>query len=146
MNHAEVPVDLPRPQDDPLSREFFLHAIEHRLVVQACECGHMQFPGGPVCSVCLGNRLRWHQTKGTGSLMAWADFHRAYWAGLRGDLPYRVCVVKLDEGPLLVSNLPMDDTGIRIGARVRVRFDDIGPNLTLPRFEIESGPESTRQK
>jgi uncharacterized OB-fold protein len=47
-------------------------------------------------------------------------------------VPYNVIVVRLDEGPYLVSNLI--DADPAVGLRVTVTFTDIDDGLTLPQF------------
>jgi uncharacterized OB-fold protein len=73
---------------------------------------------------------------GRGTLESWVDFHRAYWDGFKDDLPYRVCLVRLDEGPLMVSNLVGGDGACAIGARVHVVFDRVTDEVTLPKFAL----------
>ena len=65
-----------------------------------------------------------------------SSFHRAYWHGLRADLPYQVCLVELAEGPLLVSNLVGDTAAAKLGAPVRVVFEDVTETVTLPKFTL----------
>jgi uncharacterized protein len=130
--------DLPLPRIDALSEPFWRHARGHRLAVQRCTaCGHHQFPPSPVCARCLDEGLEWHAVSGHGTLLSWADFYKAYWPGFAGRLPYRVCVVELDEGPLLVATLDsaLPQT-LRTGARVQARFDDVTPEISLLRFRI----------
>jgi hypothetical protein len=46
-----------------------------------------------------------------------------------------VVVIELDEGPRLLSNLIDCPTGdVRIGMPVEVTFDDVAPEVTLPKF------------
>ncbi len=55
---------------------------------------------------------------------AWAD-----------DVPYNCSIIELDEGPHLWSSvvgLPADD--VKIGDRVEVTYDDVTPEVTIPRF------------
>lgn len=62
--------------------------------------------------------------------------HRAYWDGFKDDLPYRVCLVRLDEGPVLVSNLLDKTDDLRMGAAVRVVFDAVTEDVKLPKFAL----------
>jgi hypothetical protein len=47
-----------------------------------------------------------------------------------------VCLVQLEEGPLLVSNLVGSDTGAKLGAAVQVVFDPVTDEVTLPKFRL----------
>ncbi|MGE0719900.1 MAG: Zn-ribbon domain-containing OB-fold protein, partial [Alphaproteobacteria bacterium] len=93
----------PLPKLDALNRPFWELARDHKLAVKTCDaCGHRHFPPGPVCPACLGKEQSWEVVSGRGTLLSWVTFHRAYWGGFAGDLPYDVCLVELDEGPVLV--------------------------------------------
>ena len=94
----------PLPQIDALTRGFWDFARAGKLAVQVCDvCGDAHFPASPVCPECLSDKQQWKPTGGRGRLESWVEFHRAYWPGF--DLPYRVGLVRLAEGPLMLSNL-----------------------------------------
>ena len=135
------PYTRPLPVIDALTRPYWDHARQHRLSVQHCRaCGHHQFPPGPVCSACLSEALDWQVVSGLGTLVSWAEFHRAYWPGFAQDLPYNVAVVALDEGPQIISNLTRELVGgpvvLRQGLRLRAVFDDVTPEVSLVRFTM----------
>lgn len=126
----------PRPRIDTVSRGFWDNARAHRLSVQRCDdCGHQHVPGSPVCPNCLSESLSWVPVSGRGTLLSWVRFHRAYWDGFRADLPYLVCLVGLEEGPMLVSNI-VDATPeeLTIGMAVEAVFEPVDDELTLPKF------------
>lgn len=129
----------PLPKIDDLSRPYWDFARRHVLSVQHCpNCGHHQFPPGPVCSECLSEPLTWKPVSGRATLVSWAEFHRAYWNSFADDIPYNVAVVRLDEGPLLVSNLvpslAAQPERLRQGLRLKAVFDDVTPDISLVRF------------
>jgi uncharacterized OB-fold protein len=146
----------PLPSIDPLNRGFWDLAREGKLAVQRCtDCGDRHFPPGPVCPQCLGDTQEWEVVSGKGTLLSWVTFHRAYWDGFEKELPYDVCLVQLDEGPLLVSNLvgtparPAGAPGGRadapvgagapggaVGDRVEVVFERATDEITLPKFRL----------
>ncbi len=128
----------PLPQIDEVSRGFWKHAEEQRLSVQMCrQCGDAHFPGSPVCPACLSDEQDWTPVSGTGTLETWSEFHRAYWPGFAGELPYTVCLVRLAEGPVLVSNLVGDGSGAKHGAAVRVVFEKATDEITIPKFVLD---------
>jgi uncharacterized OB-fold protein len=94
-------------------------------------------PPSPVCPQCLSAKQTWNPASGRGTLESWADFYRAYWDGFKEELPYRTCLVKLDEGPLIVSNLVGDDAKPRIGARLRVTFERVTEQIAIPKFILD---------
>ncbi len=127
----------PLPRLDPLFRPFWEHAQAGRLVVQTCDsCGDRHFPPSPICPVCNSDGQSWTPVSGRGTLESWIAFHRAYWSGFQPDLPYDVCLVRLAEGPLLVSNLLGGTEGAKLGAAVEVVFDHVTDTITLPKWKL----------
>ena len=60
--------------------------------------------------------------------------HQVYHPGFAADVPYVVVVVKLEEGPLMTSNLvECAHDRIRIGLAVEVVFAE-RDGVSLPRF------------
>lgn len=127
----------PLPVIDADNKTYWALARAHRLSVQRClDCGDRHFPPGPVCPACLSDRQDWEEVSGRGKLVSWVRFHRAYWDGYRTEVPYDVCLVQLDEGPLVVSNFARGTPeGVRMGMPMRVVFDDVTDEISLPRFE-----------
>ncbi|WP_250487917.1 Zn-ribbon domain-containing OB-fold protein [Caballeronia sp. GaOx3] len=126
----------PLPEIDPYSKGFWTHAHSHRLSVQVCaECGQRTFPASPVCPACLSDALDWKAVSGRGTLISWVTFHRAYWDSFRSELPYHVCVVELEEGPLVVGNFVNGiPDGVRMGMPMRAVFEDVTADISLLRF------------
>ena len=72
---------------------------------------------------------------GRGEVFSFNVMHQVYHPGFAGEVPYAVVVVKLAEGPKIVSNLVgVQPRDIRIGMPVRVVFEDITDEVTLPKF------------
>lgn len=127
----------PLPVLTPLNRGFWENTRRSIFSIQTCQfCGHQHIPESPVCPQCLGDDQEWEAVSGIGDLESWVDFHRAYWDGFHAELPYRVCLVKLREGPLFVSNLVGSQEKLRHGAEVRVVFRPVTEEITLPVFEL----------
>jgi uncharacterized protein len=127
----------PLPTVTPLNEKFWALARRSVFSLQTCNvCGHRHVPESPVCPRCLSADQDWLPASGEGVLESWVDFHRAYWDGFKAELPYRVCLVRLKEGPLFVSNLMGDGRELRAGLPVRVAFTKVTENITLPRFTL----------
>src|SRR5690349_11621611 len=121
--------DKPLPIIDEYSKGYWNFARQHQLSVQVCrQCGNQHFPASPVCPSCLSDAQKWEAVSGRGTLLSWVTFHRAYWEGFRGELPYHVCLVQLDDGPIVVGNfgdgIPKD---VRMGMPMKVQFEDVTP-------------------
>jgi uncharacterized OB-fold protein len=126
----------PIPAIAPDMRPFFEAAKRHELVVQRCrQCGTHRFPAREICSSCLSRDAEWVRVSGEGEVFSYNVMHQVYHPGFAGEVPYAVVVVKLKEGAKMNSNLlgitPHD---IEIGMPVRVVFEDISDQVTLPKF------------
>ena len=126
----------PLPRITPDNRPFWEAARRHELRLQRCDaCGRFRYPPGPMCPDCLSERFEWRRVSGRGTISSWVVFHRVYFPAFADDAPYAVVQVELEEGPRLISNL-VSSPGekINIGMPVEVVFDDVTPELSLPRF------------
>ena len=126
----------PLPEVDPLTKPYWDNALKHKLSVQYCtECGHQHFPASPVCPSCLSDLQDWKIVSGKATLISWVKFHRAYWDGYRMELPYDVCLVQIDEGPLLLSNFhgPVP-ANVHAGMKMRAVFHDVTALVSLVSF------------
>jgi hypothetical protein len=126
----------PLPQVTPEMRPFWEAARRHELVVQRCRgCGTHRFPARDICSRCLSREAGWVRVSGRGTVFSWATMHQVYHPGFAADVPYAVIVVELEEGARLVSNLVACAPGeIVAGMPVEVVFEDVTPEVTLPKF------------
>ena len=124
-------------------------AAAHRLVLQACQgCGRTRHPPAPICPRCHSRSSAWRELPGTGSVYTFTVVHQAFLPDLAGRVPYVVAVVDLEDGDgaRLVTNIvdsPPED--VRVGRRVEVVWEDMGPGLALPRARLApAGHRSAR--
>ena len=126
----------PIPEPSPALAPYFAAARTGRLTVQRCTgCGALRFPPRELCSTCLGTEATWQEVSGRGEIFSYNVMHQVYHPGFAAEVPYAVVVVKLEEGPKLTSNLvdcPIDE--IAIGMPVEVVFEELSPEVTLPKF------------
>ena len=94
-----------------------------------------RYPPSPICPDSLSMDYEWRPIKGTGQILSWVIFHRTYFEDHKG--PYNCVAVRLDEGPIVVSNLieePGEGEGW-IGRRVEVVYEDNGEYI-LPKMRL----------
>jgi hypothetical protein len=117
-------------------RPFFTAAKRRELRVQRCiACGTHRFPARAICSHCLSTDAEWVPVSGRGDVFSFNVMHQVYHPGFAGEVPYAVVIVQLAEGAKMVSNLVgVEPHDIRIGMPVRVVFEDITDEVTLPKF------------
>ena len=131
----------PVPDVTALMRPFWEAARQQRLLIQRClNCGTHRFPAREICSRCLSREAEWVAASGKGRVFSYATMHQAYHPGFAADIPYAVVMVKLVEGPRIVSSLVDCPPGrIRIGTPVEVCFEQVTPDITLPKFRLVPG-------
>lgn len=131
----KTPLPLPDVHE-PLNAAFWLAAREHRLVMQQCSaCGTIPWPPKRICPGCLKPMSpdAWQEIAQTGTIWSFSIYHRAFHPGFADRIPYNVAIVKLDAGPMFVTNV----TGggeVTIGLRVKAHFCEESPDVTLVRF------------
>ena len=132
---SETTIPRPVPRATPELAPFLEAARAGRLEVQRCTaCGTLRFPPLELCSRCWSRDFRWTAVSGRGEVYSWYVMHQVYHPGLAADVPYVVVVVKLEEGPLMTSNLvECARDRIRIGLAVEVVFEE-RDGVSLPRF------------
>ena len=75
------------------------------------------------------------RASGRGTVYSFTVTHQNQAPGFREELPYVLAVVELAEGPRLMTNIvECAPDAVRIGMPVEVVFDDVTPEVTLPKF------------
>lgn len=100
---------------------------QEKLCFQACSnCGHAWLPPQSHCPSCLDADWSWAEAKGTARLESFVVYHHAFHESVKGDLPYAVGIVELEEGPRMICRIA--------GARPEVPMDqgfEVGQDLSL---------------
>src|SRR5579863_786048 len=138
MEARWFPDDMPVPAANAETAGWWEAAAEHRLVVQRCTaCGRLRHPPGPVCPACRSSDSQWKAVAGTGTVYTFSVVRQAFIGSLQDRLPYVVAVIELDGAPgiRIVSNVvDVDARDVSVGMAVDVVWEDMGPELALPRF------------
>lgn len=130
------------------TRPFWEGTLAGELRIQVCvACGGTQLPGGPCCSTCLSPDVAWRRASGRGTVFSFTVVRHVFHPAFSEKVPYVVADVRLDEGPILTSNVtgvPVEE--VRIGMPVEVWFDEpiedaFHVRLALPRFRPREGGE-----
>jgi len=127
----------PLPTLDDGNRPFWEAAKQGQLKLQRCgECQHIRYPINHVCPRCLSERFDWHALSGRGTVHSSIVFHQVYHPGFAKDVPYNVSLIQLEEGPRMFSNVVgVAPSSVKVGDAVRVVFDAVTAEVTMPRFE-----------
>jgi uncharacterized OB-fold protein len=114
---------------------------EHRLLMPRCdECKQFWFPPSLLCPHCGSDHNGWQEVSGSGRVFSYVVVHRVYHPGFAEDVPYVVAVIELDEGPRMISNVTgIAPDKVACDLRVRIVFEDIAGEMTLPKFAVVGG-------
>jgi len=93
-------------QDRPFTAKSYYDFLkEKRLMGSLCDdCNALMVPPRMTCMECRGNKLKWSQLSGKGSLATFTVVHVAP-TFLKDKAPYAVGIVKLEEGPMMTARL-----------------------------------------
>jgi len=99
------PYDRPLPELDATSEPFWRAAGRGELWIQRCPaCGERQFYPRPVCTGC-GGAPEWEVASGRGVVHTYTIVRQYGGEPFRGELPYAVAIVELDEGVRMMGNV-----------------------------------------
>jgi NAD(P)-dependent dehydrogenase (short-subunit alcohol dehydrogenase family)/uncharacterized OB-fold protein len=102
-------------------------AARGRFELQVCrDCGTVQYPPREACRACLSPRLDWRAQDGNGELVSETTLRHSHELFFRERMPWRLGLVKLDSGPLLVAHLHGDCAAAPARVRVRAHLDRAG--------------------
>jgi uncharacterized OB-fold protein len=129
----------PLPVLDTDSRPFWEGCKDHELRGQRCStCGKFRWPPQGFCPECYSWDFEWVKLGETGTVYTFVVVHYVSVPAFQEDSPYVVAHITLDgtdDRVHLTSNVigcPWED--VRVGMPVRVVFEDVTPEITLPKF------------
>ncbi len=130
----------PLPVITDLNKEFWQSAQRGELRLQRCNtCGHIRNPISQICPKCLSEDSAWTSLSGKGTVFSFVTFHQVYHPAYKGDVPYNVSIIQLDEGPRMISNVVgVPPSEVTVGQKVEVFFDKVSDACTIPRFKPAS--------
>jgi uncharacterized protein len=142
MSLAPPPLpEKPLPRLDGPERPFWEGLREGRIRVQHClSCGTPRFPASRYCPRCHSPESEWRAVDPTGELETFCVFHKAYFPGVVGEMPYAVVQVRLDCGVRFFSNMVgVSNAELHTGMRVEAVFEAATPQVALLKFRPAGG-------
>ena len=125
------------PTPPPDTQPYWDGLRQGRLRLQGCaDCGRISHYPRPVCDACWSMNTDWPDAEGRGTVHSWTITHYAFHPGFKGDLPYVLLTVDLPEGVRMnAQGRGIDPSLLRVGLPVKLAFDKVKDDLTLPIFE-----------
>ncbi len=139
MVDTAVDYEKPVPSPDPDTRPFWDACKEHELRAQRCSaCGRFRWPPQGVCPSCYSWDYEWTKLPETGKVVSFVVVHYVSVPAFAEDAPYAIANIAIDgtdDKVQLTSNvidIPWEE--VKVGMPVRVLFEDVTPDCTLPKF------------
>lgn len=132
---SAVEKTLPVPTEE--TRPYWEGCCAHELRIQQCgACGHFQFYPRLYCTACMSEQVAWVRASGRGRVVSFTVVYRPVTAAFAADVPYVVALIRLDEGPQLMSNVVgCEPERVTIGMAVTVTFEDWSEDVSVPKFQ-----------
>ena len=125
---ARMPERTPPNPKNAHERAYWDALAKHQLSLQCCSaCGFVRYPPGQFCPECWSDAHEWKPLSGKGSVLSVVWYMQSLDKRFP-EVPYNVSLVKLTEGPAVISNVLGAKFGeIAIGDAVRASYlDDKG--------------------
>ena len=137
---AELPAK-PLPTPTPVSQGFWDGVREGRLMLQQCGgCGAIRHYPRPLCDSCHSLEVDWVEVSGRGTVHSWTVCHHAYHPAFKGEVPYVLLTVDLEEGVRQMGRFEdRDASRLQLGLPVRLRFLPTENGYGLPMFVLVGG-------
>lgn len=136
MISLEEAMKKPIPTPDGDSEAFWRGLNAGQLLLQHCgDCGNIQYYQQAICSQCGGEKLSHRAASGRGKVHSFSVVYRAPGPAFKGDVPYAVLLVELEEGPRMISTYTGGKPGeVSFDMPVALVCEKINDDVTLPRF------------
>ena len=124
----------------PMTQPFWDAARQDRLVAPRCtNCGTFRLPPAPFCWVCQAQAVEWVELPGTGTVYTYTVVRHPLHPDLAEVVPYVSGLIELDgtqgAGARMLANIiDCDPEQISIGSRVRIIFEHVNEEMSVPRF------------
>jgi uncharacterized OB-fold protein len=113
----------------PELRAFWEATAREKLLVKTCKaCERAHWYPRMFCPFCSSQDTEWREASGTGKIYAFSEV-------LRTEVPYVLAYVRLEEGPILMTNIvDADPAQLQIDQPVRVLFRPTQEGREFPVF------------
>ena len=124
------------PKPTPETEHFWEGTRDGELRLQRCDdCASVYFPPRPFCPQCSSRDVSVFVASGRGVLDSYVINERPHPAF---DGPYSIALVRLEEGPRLMSNIiccEQTPEALQLDMPLEVAFEAISEDISLPLFK-----------
>jgi uncharacterized OB-fold protein len=126
----------PLPTLQGHTKDFYAWCKKHELRFQRCTaCRAWRHVPRELCAECGSWDWEWERSSGRGTVFTWTVAERPLHPAFADALPHASVVVAMDEGVRVLSEVvACPPSTLAIDMPVEVVFDDVTPEVTLPKF------------
>ncbi len=138
MSEEKKEYNKPLPEFRPETKPFWEAAKQHKLVIpRSKDTGEFFFyPRALSPGADMSEDIEWVESEGKGKVWTFSIHHMGPSKAYKGEPPYVVALIEMDEGVKIMSNVvDVDPHDVSIGMDVQVVFDDVTDDVTLPKFK-----------
>ena len=130
-----IPASMIKQDSD--SRPYWEGLAQGELRIQHCNvCSKAVFYPRSICPHCHADSLSWIVASGKGTIYSYTVVHQAF-GPFAEDVPFVIAVVELEEGTRMMSRIvDAPRERVVVGTAVRVTFEHVGEDMTLPYFRL----------
>ena len=133
---SEYKKPIPSPQGE--SDFYWEKAKQEELWLRECPVNGPYFYPIDISPGALRKDTKLIKASGKATLFTYSIVHRAPHPGFMDDVPFVTAIVELEEGPLMPTNIIMDEPTpekLEIGMPLIVEFEHINDKIALPKFK-----------
>lgn len=136
MAEATATYKKPLPKRRGVAGQFYDFCKKHELRFQRCtSCQTWRHVPRDMCAKCGSFDWEWAKSSGKGKVFSWTTAEQVMLPQFASDVPYNASVIELEEGVRMVSwVIDISNDELRLDLPVEVFFDDVTPEVTLPKF------------
>ena len=136
MAQSAPKYEKPLPELTPVTKPFWDYCKAHELRMQFCKaCSEWIWYPKAWCPSCGAREgIEWRKLSGRGEIYSFTVIRQVIdnSPAFQAEIPFVIGLVELEEGPRIYSNV--DNKEVAIGDKVSVFFEDVTPEITLPKF------------
>ena len=128
----------PLPEFRPETKPYWESTKNHKLVIPRSKTTgeYFFYPRAVSPGDDMTHDIEWVESSGKGKVWTFSIHHMGPSKAYKGDPPYVVALIELDEGVKMMSNVvDVDVNDVTVGMEVEVIFDDVTEEVTLPKFK-----------
>ena len=111
----------------------------HKLLFQKCDnCQKFRWPASIVCPNCSSMKFSYVEVAGSGTIISYVKFFRAFHSSIKENIPYVVAVIELNCGVTIISNIVDSDLdNVDCGKKVQIDWRSDKDKNEIPIFKLK---------